>query len=63
VASPDVASTTAGLFTGFEGFRVPSVEDLGIAFQRAMVSVDANVLLDLYRYSDDYGSVGDANAE
>lgn len=40
-----------GLFNGFEGYRVLSDTDLDGALTSALVAVDANVLLNLYRYN------------
>ena len=39
-----------GLFTGFESYRTPDVEDYRNLFSDGMIVVDANVLLDLYLY-------------
>ncbi|WP_405092609.1 PIN-like domain-containing protein [Micromonospora sp. NBC_01392] len=41
----------SGLFDGFEGFRVLADEDIDRALKSAVVAVDANVLLNLYRYN------------
>jgi hypothetical protein len=41
----------AGLFDGFEGFRVVSESESREALTSALVAVDANVLLNLYRYN------------
>ncbi|MFY1700225.1 PIN-like domain-containing protein [Micromonospora sp. WMMA1923] len=40
-----------GLFEGFEGFRVLASTDIDHALRSAVVAVDANVLLNLYRYN------------
>ncbi|MFI7284675.1 PIN-like domain-containing protein [Micromonospora chersina] len=40
-----------GLFDGFEGFRVLAGADIDQALRSAVVAVDANVLLNLYRYN------------
>ena len=40
-----------GLFQGFEGYQVPSRTDVESALKAAVVAVDANILLDLYRYN------------
>jgi hypothetical protein len=40
-----------GLFDGFEGYRVLADADVDDAFTSALVAVDANVLLSLYRYN------------
>lgn len=41
----------AGLFDGFEGYRVVSEAESRQALTTALVAVDANVLLNLYRYN------------
>jgi hypothetical protein len=41
----------AGLFDGFEGYRVVADTDVDDALTSALVAVDANVLLNLYRYN------------
>jgi hypothetical protein len=40
-----------GLFDGFEGYRVPSDTDVDSAPRSALVAIDANVLLNVYRYN------------
>lgn len=40
-----------GLFDGFEGYRVLADTDVDEALRSALVAVDANVLLNLYRYN------------
>lgn len=40
-----------GLFDGFEGYRVLADTDVDQALKSALVCVDANVLLNLYRYN------------
>jgi hypothetical protein len=40
-----------GLFDGFEGYRIPSDADIDYALTSALIAVDANVLLNLYRYN------------
>lgn len=40
-----------GLYDDFRGYRVPSEAELDGALQSATVVVDANVLLNLYRYN------------
>ena len=40
-----------GLFDGFEGYRVHSDADVDTALRSALIAVDANVLLNLYRYN------------
>jgi hypothetical protein len=40
-----------GLYDGeFIGFKIASSEELDSALREAVIAVDANVLLDLYRY-------------
>lgn len=41
-----------GLFNGFEGYRTTSNDDLVRIFRDGIVSLDTNVLLDLYRYGE-----------
>ncbi|WP_433553967.1 PIN-like domain-containing protein [Micromonospora zamorensis] len=41
----------AGLFDGFEGYRVVTPAEKREALTKALVAVDANVLLNLYRYN------------
>ena len=41
----------SGLFDGFEGYRVLSDVDMDEALKTALVALDANVLLNLYRYN------------
>ncbi|MEU8154493.1 PIN-like domain-containing protein [Micromonospora sp. NPDC048986] len=41
----------AGLFDGFEGYRVVTTAEKRQALTAALVAVDANVLLNLYRYN------------
>lgn len=41
-----------GIFSGFEGYRTPSDEDLARVLRGGIVAFDTNVLLDLYRYGD-----------
>lgn len=45
-------TTTGGLFDGFEGYKTLTTEKLRTALRESMVVFDANVLLNLYRYSD-----------
>jgi PIN like domain len=51
----DVATQApfGGLFKGFEGYRTPSDEDYRTALTNALVVLDTNVLLNLYRYNDE----------
>ena len=41
-----------GLFSGFEGYQTPSNEDYKRLLTSCLVVLDANVLLNLYRYDD-----------
>jgi hypothetical protein len=41
----------AGLFDGFEGYRVVADDEVETALTTALVAIDANVLLNLYRYN------------
>lgn len=41
-----------GIFDGFEGYRTPTLDDYRSALGTGMVVPDANVLLNLYRYTD-----------
>lgn len=49
---PDTSSAGAGIYDDFPGYRLPSDEDLEAALRSALVVVDANVLLNLYRYNE-----------
>ncbi|WP_159046489.1 PIN-like domain-containing protein [Streptomyces sp. XY413] len=52
--APDAAGCEAGgLFDGFSGFVTPTSEDWKGALGGGTVVVDTNVLLNLYRYSND----------
>jgi hypothetical protein len=57
VAPADLADVTefasGGLFTGFEGYATPTVDDYQQAMRQGIVVPDANVLLNLYRYTAD----------
>lgn len=48
--------TARGLFGGFEGHRVPDHAAVNEALSNALISLDANVLLGLYRYPDEFAS-------
>ena len=39
---------------GFAGFKIASPEELDTALREAVVAIDANVLLDLYRFRPQY---------
>ena len=45
-----------GLFGGFEGHRVPGDGAVNNALSNALISFDANVLLGLYRYPDEFAT-------
>jgi len=47
-----VKSSPLGLYDGFEGYRTPGLEDYQQALGNGLVVPDANVLLNLYRYTD-----------
>jgi rRNA-processing protein FCF1 len=52
VSEPGVARNAGlGLYDNFEGYRIPAANDLEQALQSALVVLDANVLLNLYRYT------------
>jgi hypothetical protein len=42
--------TNRGIFDGFEGYRTATRDDHVVVLKKGLVAVDANVLLDLYRY-------------
>jgi hypothetical protein len=44
--------TNYGIYDDFHGYRLPTQEELDSALQSALVIVDANVLLNLYRYNE-----------
>ncbi|MDN5759783.1 MAG: PIN-like domain-containing protein [Tomitella sp.] len=46
----------SGLFSGYEGHRIPSDAEVNECLSSALVAVDANVLLGLYRYPDEFSS-------
>ncbi|MEV4004286.1 PIN-like domain-containing protein [Actinomadura sp. NPDC049753] len=46
-----VHSRKSGLYDGFEGYRTASERDLKQVLTRGLVVLDANVLLNLYRYT------------
>ncbi|WP_341684315.1 PIN-like domain-containing protein [Nocardia farcinica] len=41
-----------GLFTGFEAFLVPGTPEISDALKSGILSVDTNVMLNLYRYNE-----------
>lgn len=44
--------TRKGIYDDFPGYRVPPDQELDEALRSALVAVDANVLLNLYRYNE-----------
>ncbi len=46
------AAVSRGLFGGFEGYRTPTGEDHRRVLTEGLVALDANVLLNLYRYTE-----------
>jgi hypothetical protein len=49
---PSRSAPPRGLYDGFEGYRTPTTEDYRRVLGAGMVVPDANVLLNLYRYTD-----------
>jgi hypothetical protein len=47
-----VSGSGGGIYDDFPGYRLPPESELEAALQSALVAVDANVLLNLYRYND-----------
>jgi hypothetical protein len=50
---PEGDRRTRGLYDGFEGYRTPTAADYASALTEGVVVLDANVLLNLYRYTAD----------
>ena len=48
----DSTTNAAGIYDDFPGFRLPTDSELDSALRSALVVVDANVLLNLYRYNE-----------
>lgn len=48
----DEQPANAGIYDAFPGYRLPSERELDEALRSALVVVDANVLLNLYRYNE-----------
>ncbi|WP_426937418.1 PIN-like domain-containing protein [Brevibacterium sp. LE-L] len=42
----------SGIYTEFQSYRIPSQSDIDHALRTGVIALDANVLLDLYRYND-----------
>jgi DNA-binding transcriptional MerR regulator len=49
-SEPPVEPTNRGIFDGFEGYRTATRDDHVEVLKGGLVAIDANVLLDLYRY-------------
>lgn len=45
------AQAALSIFENFEGYRTPTLDDYKFVLEAGMVSLDANVLLNLYRYN------------
>ena len=48
----DGSAGHGGIYDDFPGFRLPPDQELDEALQAALVVIDANVLLNLYRYNE-----------
>jgi hypothetical protein len=48
----DERHASVGIYDEFPGYRLPSDEELDEALRSALVAIDANVLLNLYRYNE-----------
>lgn len=48
--SPAENQSYGGIFDGFEGYRTATRDDHIVVLKKGLVAIDANVLLDLYRY-------------
>ncbi|MFC9041072.1 PIN-like domain-containing protein [[Kitasatospora] papulosa] len=51
-SEPARPPSARGIFDGFESYRSPSDTDLAEVMKHGLVAADANVLLDLYRYTE-----------
>ncbi|MFF8432580.1 PIN-like domain-containing protein [Streptomyces bacillaris] len=51
-STPNQPQAARGIFDGFESYRSPSDTDLAEVMKHGLVAADANVLLDLYRYTE-----------
>ncbi len=51
--SPPQVHTVHGLYDGFEAYRTPTDQDFRSVFTAGLVVPDANVLINLYRYSSE----------
>lgn len=52
VVSTDRGEERRGIYDGFEGYRTATADDYGAVFANGMVVLDTNVLLNLYRYTE-----------
>jgi len=52
VAGQASAGSTRGIYSGFEAYQTPTESDYMTLLKEGLVSVDANVLLNVYRYTD-----------
>lgn len=50
-SAAETQTSTGGLYQGFEGYGTPSDEEYRAALTSALVVLDTNVLLNLYRYN------------
>lgn len=41
-----------GIYDDFHGYRLPTEDELNSALQSALVVLDTNILLNLYRYNE-----------
>ncbi len=48
----DGKRTNRSIFSGFEAYKTPTESDYATLLKEGLVSVDANVLLNVYRYTD-----------
>ncbi len=48
----DEPQPSVGIYDEFPGYRLPSDDELNEALRSALVVVDTNVLLNLYRYNE-----------
>jgi len=48
----DDSQASVGIYDEFPGYRLPSDDELNKALRSALVVVDTNVLLNLYRYNE-----------
>jgi len=47
----EIVQRVKGIYDDFVGYRVPSADEVDAALRESVVAVDANVLLNLYRYN------------